>query len=344
MNLDGKNLWQVGAGDTERSYGDICKEFDVMMVGPGRYGPFKEETYAHLGDIKNSIRRFYHEAKKGDVVLLRLGTSQVLAVGIIADDSPLHLAEFGDIDNWDLQHVRRVRWLPNTDKEFTVRTLGGQVRTFASVNVPKIREWVESIDIPTQQLSRPLKQLPKESESLDVVQLGHQLFIEGLPSEYIDNLTMTLESIRRVATWYDNKEKRPEGRPSEQETVCYLVVPLLFSLGWSHQTAAIEWNNVDVALFKRMPPTDENLECVGEAKLLDRSVFSPVGQALSYAQAKNRKNCRRMFVTDGIRYTVFERENTKFILKAYLNILNMRKNYPLYKCDGAVQAIIKMAK
>lgn len=344
MDLKGKNLWQVGAGDTERSYGNICIDFDIMMVGPGRYGPFKEEIYAHLGDIKESIKRFYHEAKKDDIVLLRLGTSQILAVGIIADDSPSYLTEFGDIDNWDLQHVRRVRWLPNTAKVFPKKTFGGQVRTFARVEVSDVLSWVGSLSVPDDQLSRKLAKLPIESQPLDIEQLGHQLFIEGLSSDYIDNLTKTLESIRRVAVWYDNKEKRPVGRPSEQETVCYLVVPLLFSLGWSHQTTAIQWNKVDVALFSQMPSTDENLECVVEAKSLDKSVFTPVGQALTYAQAQNRKNCRRIFITDGIRYSVFERENDNFSLKAYLNILNMRKDYPLYRCAGAVQAIIKMAK
>ena len=80
MKLDGKELWQVGAGDTERSYYEVCLKYDVMMMGPS-LGPFDEQKYGHLGDIKNSIRRFYNEAKKGHIVLLRLGTGKICAVG-----------------------------------------------------------------------------------------------------------------------------------------------------------------------------------------------------------------------------------------------------------------------
>lgn len=154
----------------------------------------------------------------------------------------------------------------------------------------------------------------------------------------------TFASLDRVASWYRNERKRPEGRPSEHETVAYLVLPLLFSLGWSKQTAAVEWNNIDVALFDRMPPTNENLACVVEAKLLSRSVFSPLGQASSYALGDDRGNCERLIVTDGIRYTYFQRQQKEFELEAYLNLLDMYEDYPLFECDGAVEAILGMAK
>lgn len=344
MDIKNQNLWQVGAGDTERSYGELCIKFDVMVIGPGDPGPFDEEKYSYLGDIKNSIRRFHREARKGDVILLRLGTGQILAVGVIADDKPTWMEEFGDIDGWDLQHVRRVCWFPNTEKDFPTKTLGGQVRTFASVSVPAVRNWVEQLKISKEARERPLAILPETSAFLNDEELGHQLFLEGLPSEYIDNMTSILKSIRRVATWYRNKEKRPEGRPSEHETVSYLVMPLLFALGWSYQTAAIEWNGIDVALFERMPPEDATLTCVVEAKSLDKSVFSSLGQAINYAKGSGRDYCKQLVVTDGIRYTYFKRKKADFELRAYLNILRMRKHYPLYNCEGAVEALIGIAR
>ncbi|MEO6202642.1 MAG: hypothetical protein ABIU05_15540 [Nitrospirales bacterium] len=271
MDLTGKTLWQVGAGDTDRSYGDICIKYDVMIAGPGELGVYEESCYAHLGHI----RRFCREALRGDIVLLRLGTGDVLAVGEIADDKAEWLDAFADVDGWDLQHVRRVRWFPNTEKNFPSRTLGGQVRTFAVVNVEAVRAWVEQLDITDAQRNRALAQVPAAGADLDPVELGRRLFIEGLPSEHVDKLLATFASLQRVASWYWNETKRPKGRPSEQETVCYLVVPFLLSLGWSQQTAAIQWNYVDVALFAGMPPTESTLACVVEAKLLGRSVFSP---------------------------------------------------------------------
>lgn len=344
MDIKNQTLWQVGTGDTERSYGELFIKYDVMAIGPGDPGPFDDNKYQRLGNTKNSINRFYSEAKRNDVVLSRLGTDQILAVGIIADDKPEWVEEFGDIDGWDLQHVRRVRWLPNTAEKFPPRTLGRQVDKFARVNVSAIREWVRKLNISEELWDRHLLELPEGSISINDVELGHELFLEGLPTEYIDKLTSTLESIRRVAIWYWNEKKRPIGRPSERETITYLVIPLLFALGWSHQTAAIEWNNVDIALFGRMPPEDATLACVIEGKVLGKSVFSPVGQARNYATSQDRDYCKRLIVTDGIRYSYFSKQISDFELSAYLNILRMRKKYPLYNCKGAVEAIIGMAK
>lgn len=344
MELKGKGIWQVGAGDTEHSYGKIFVKYDLMAIGPGDDGLYDEKKYAYLGDIRNSIHRFYQNAKKNDIVILRLGTSRVLAVGLIADDKPSLMQEFGDVDGWHLQHVRRVRWLPGSEKEFPLRTLGGQVRTFAGVNVHIVQNWIKNIGVSRESLQRELKRLPKESTTISDKKLGEQLFLEGLPSEYIDNLIVRLESIRRVASWYENEEKQPKGRPSEQETITYLVMPLLSALGWSHQTTAIEWRNVDIALFEQMPSDDATLSCVIEVKSLNRSVFSSLGQAKDYATGKGRNHCKRLVVTDGIRYAYFKKRANDFELCAYLNIQRMRKEYPIYSCGGAVEAIMGMAK
>jgi hypothetical protein len=272
--------------------------------------------YAPEGYNGNLLRRFYTKACRGDIVLLRLGTGEVLAIGEIADDQPAFLDEFADVDGWDLQHVRRVRWLAKTAKTFPHRTLGGQVRTFAAVNVEQVRTWVENLNISESEHTRELRPLPDRSAPLDPTEFGRRLFIEGLPSEYVDRLMATFASLQRLASWYRNEKKRPKGRPSEKETVCYLVIPFLFSLGWSQQTAAVDWNYVDLALFDSMPPTDATLACVVEAKLLGRSVFRPFGQAQKYALQKGREKCQRLIITDGIRYALHSRSGNDFTLGA----------------------------
>src|SRR6266850_2252320 len=177
MDLAGKTLWQIGAGDTDRSYGKCCKQFDVMIAGPGDLGRYENANYAHLGDIRNSLRRFCTEARSGDPVLLRLGTGDVLAVGEIADDTPEWLDAFADIDGWDLQHVRRVRWFPATANKFPPKTLGGQVRTFASVNVESVKNWVEGLQISEADRNRELEPLPTAGAVIDSTELGRRLFI-----------------------------------------------------------------------------------------------------------------------------------------------------------------------
>lgn len=268
MDIKGKQLWQVGAGDTDRNYGTVCLKYNVMIVGPGRPGPYTEELYAEAGDIKNSIRRFY-DAAKGDVVLLRIGTGEVLAVGEIMDEQPQWLEAFGDVDGWDLQHTRRVRWFEGSNKSFPSQTFGTRARTFAGVASEPIHKWLTQLQMNSSARQRRLSSLPTPGSRLGTTELAGRLFIEGLGSEYVDRLVSVLGSIQRVAAWYQNESKRPAGRPSETETIRYLVIPLLFSLGWSEQTCAIEWKRVDVALFAKTPSTDETLACVVEAKLLE---------------------------------------------------------------------------
>ena len=213
-----------------------------------------------------------------------------------------------------------------------------------SVNIESVKNWVQGLEVSEADRNRDLALLPAAGDEIKPAELGEQLFVEGLPSEYVDKLMAAFASLQRIAAWYANKTKLPEGRPSEQETVCYLVIPLLLSLGWSQQTAAVQWHYIDVALFSNMPPTDATLTCVVEAKLLGRSVFSPTGQAVDYALRAGREKCERLIVTDGIRYALHRRASDEFKLAAYLNILKMRDSYSILGCAGAVDAVLGMAR
>lgn len=91
----------------------------------------------------------------------------MIAVGEIADDAAEWSEAFADVDGWDLQHVRRAVWFANADKKFDPKTLGGQVRTFASVNVAEIRTWVEGLEVLDVARNRAPKALPQAGASLD---------------------------------------------------------------------------------------------------------------------------------------------------------------------------------
>lgn len=153
----------------------------------------------------------------------------------------------------------------------------------------------------------------------------------------------TLEDLVQFAQWYKHEENHNESRPSESETVAHLVVPLLYALGWSRETVAIEWKRIDAALFEGIPTNDSTLVCVLEAKKLNESVFAPFTQAEKYALKPERQGCNRLIVTDGIRYAVREKEGEDFKLSAYFNILDIRERYPIFGCEGAIDAILRMA-
>ncbi len=103
---------------------------------------------------------------------------------------------------------------------------------------------------------------------------------------------------------------------------------------------AIEWNQVDAALFDRLPRTDANLAVVVEAKRRNNSCLTALSQAEIYA--KTRPSCKRLIVTDGIRYGVYARGTEGFVLNAYLNLTRLCEAYPVYRCAGAKNALLMM--
>src|SRR3970040_1232312 len=101
-------VWQISGGPTSRSYAEVFLTHGVALIGPGDAGPWAPER--DDDEFEGSfVRRFASEAAAGDVFLLRTGIATIAAVGLVAGDY-LYVNAFDDVNGWDLQHARRVRW------------------------------------------------------------------------------------------------------------------------------------------------------------------------------------------------------------------------------------------
>ncbi len=356
MDVVNKTIWQVAAGDTNRFYADTLLRWDAVAVGPGRYGPWPEcqealreagRTEKKIGDI----RRLYDEMRQGDIVVLRAGTRDVHGVGVVATDSAEWNEEFGDVDGWDLEHVRRVKWIWEPDpepKSFPTYSLKLGL-TIQELSKGPVVEWLEHIDTCPGVSPEDLRDLPEPTRGLgDSVEarqeIADYLFDQGVSVHSIDSLLGQMEDLVRIAGWYS----RSENGPSEHETVAYLVVPMLRALGWTPQKMAVEWRNVDLALFGSAARDEGDLSVVVEAKKLGRSCWTARSQAERYALSEGREACRRLLVTDGLRYAVYVREISASGFpdtpQAYLNLTRMRRSYPLLgECGGAKEALLLLS-
>lgn len=346
MNISGKTVWQQAAGDTDRNYADLCLKWDVILNGPGHKGRWpdckellRNEQWSEkkIADIK----RFAEGMHDNDIVVLRMGTSEVLGVGQVVGDYEW-CEEFGDVDGWRLEHVRRVHWFwdgSKSPKIFETYALK-QGDTTQKLDDGPVMDWLSTLEISEDILSRPLHDLPdcSKQNEISVTEISEFLFDCGVASTSITNLLTEIGELTRIANWY----QRSKQKPSEHETVAYLVVPLLRVLGWTPQRMAVEWNHVDIALFEQLPRSDETLRVVVEAKKMDNSCLTAISQAMSYANGKQR--CHRLIVSDGLRYGVYTHNNIgQFELHAYLNLTRLRHKYPIYKCEGAEEALLAMA-
>lgn len=158
----------------------------------------------------------------------------------------------------------------------------------------------------------------------------------GLGIQLSENTAEQLREIIKLARWYSTAKVNP----SEYETISYLINPFLRLLGWPQQQLAIEWQDIDVALFSGLPRCNDNLTAILEAKRRGRSCLHALPQAISYT--KNRPNCRRLILTDGTRYWVYVKRSDAFTCYAHLDLNRLRAAYPVYLCAGAKEALQAM--
>jgi len=339
-----RTYWQEAAGDNDRDYVDICLNWEVILNGPGYAGRFPQCSTLLKNDDWTSkkitdLERFSQEMKDGDIVALRTGTAEINGVGVIVGDYQWNDA-FSDVDGWDLQHVRRVKWLwdkntKNGPKKFPTYTLklGDTTQKLTS---REVIDWIDSLNLNYDEIS-DLIELPNETEKqprLTIEAIAEYLYGKGASSNSIHNLSNVIDDLKMIARWYKNTN------PSEFETEAYLLIPLLRALGWTPQKMAVEWNNIDIVLFNRLPREEGNLIAVVEAKKKDNSCLTAYSQASYYA--KDKANCNRLIVSDGLRYGVFIKERGEFKLHAYMNLTDFKAEYPIYECKGIREALWSM--
>lgn len=340
MELSSRTIWQFAAGGRGRDYGDLLIDWDVIILGPGRHGPFADNRDLYEG--QSDVLKFYEDVEEGDLVVLRMGTSEVYAVGIVAG-SAQYRDIFGDIDGWDLRHSRRVRWLWTYDgepKSFESYTLDWGQTLNEGVDA-QVEEWIEDLNLdadPDFNL-RPLPDQP--GQPISTQDISRYLFDAGVDSNAINQLIEEIDELNRIASWYS----RSEASPSEHETVSYLVIPLLRALGWTPQKMAVEWENIDLALFSALPRESGQLIGAVEAKQWQSSCLSARSQAERYANEVADETCERLVVTDGNRYGVFVRDQETFPDRpdAYLNLADPKDRYPIMESDGAPEALRLMS-
>lgn len=281
-------VWQVSGGTAERSFARLFTQHQVMLAGPGDGGAWRpgQADWVYGGP---TVRRLAEEVQVGDVVLLRTGQATIHSVGIVAGGYE-YLPQFDDVNGWDLQHGRRVRWAGHHQPyTFSASLFGGGPAPLSRVNQPELMDYARRFvqSDPTHWQSAPLPPLPPEEPPLwDVPPALAELVAHAadLHPLYWDG-----------AAFGDP--------PAEHEMVAHFVVPLLRGLGWQVEQIGLEWRRIDVALFDRLPRSPENCRLVIEAKRLGVGVEGHLQQAVDYLTGLGIR--RDVVVTDGLRYRLY---------------------------------------
>ena len=300
-------VWQISGGPVSRTYADVFLRHGVASIGPGDAGPWSPER----GDDTfedGVVRRFASEAAVGDVFLLRTGLATITALGLVASDY-LYVNALDDMNGWDLQHARRVRWcrLP-ADHVFGSLVFGAKPPRCSRVLNEEVVDFAERFltSPPTHWQTAPLPELPGEEPPLDQVPDA----LQGIVAQAADLVPLL-------------QDGQAFGEPpSEDELIVHFVVPFLRALGWPPERIAVQWRHIDVAVFRALPRTPENCHLVIEAKRLGAGVEGALDQARGYVEALA---CPRdVVVTDGIRYRMYAAARD-FAPVAYANLTRLKQ-------------------
>jgi hypothetical protein len=298
-------VWQISSGLRSGPYAETFLRHGVGLVGPGDTGPWRPgESLAAWPHI----RLFTSEVQQGDVLLLRSGSSVLQAIGIVASDY-LYLNQFDDENGWDLQHARRVRWfrLPE-DHCFDGAVFMGP--SLGRVVQPEVISYAKRFvnSPPTDWQTASLPPLPPEEADLDEVPAALQEII-AVACDLGGGLY-----------WDGQAFGSP---PSESEMVAHLVVPFLRALGWPQEQIAVEWQYVDVALFRALPRSAETCHLIVEAKQVGFGLDEALEQAKAYVQTIGAE-CD-ILVTNGIRYRLHARDQG-YAPVAYANLCRLKRS------------------
>ena len=297
-------VWQISGGPSGRPYTAIFLRHGVGLIGPGDPGPWKEGRPDEDYDNSSSVRRFATEPQQGDIVLLRAGNSVVRAVGLIASDYQ-YLPQFDDVNGWDLQHARRIRWSPlPQDHDFGQAVFGANARRFGKVDRAEVVDFARRFanSPPTNWQTAALPPLPLEEEML-----------HDIP-----------ERLRDVVGLAHDFSQHPfDERVSEDEMIVHLIAPLFRALGWLPEQIAVKWRYVDLALFPHLPRKPENCWLIVEAKYPGVGAEGALDQAKRYAQELNIR--RDILVSDGFRYRLYAVEQD-YQPVAYANLIRLKRS------------------
>ena len=325
-------FWQIAAGSRGRDYSDRFIRHGLAFVG---------------GDGQCEAM---DEVRPGDVVILKRGMSQIVAVGEVVDRDGRcrgwnDKSWLRDFDGWDLAAWCNVDWrVPNSPVDTEGLTRATIQRVGRAHLIDLARNMLADLPARTEYDPEPTATNTVTDDDL----IGH-LVQFGLRPGAAEDLTQAMRRIRLLARFYLGRDWN---LTKEHEARSFLVVPLLLALGWAEQRIQIELNvpgvgRADIACFRNpVTETSQDGDCVLliETKGLVQGLDYAPDQAHRYAE--KFPSCDVVLVTNGYCYKAYQRGldgNFSLHPSAYLNIIKPQDRYPIdpEHVGGAVE-ILKM--
>lgn len=319
--------YQLMSGDTSRDFSRIMFDFGVAIVGSGNEGPITEKKDFYINNGEWPKLSWLQEIEPGDRIVLHSGQSIIQGVGevILKDGSVYHYSDcFEDVDGWSLQHFCYVNWkVMAINLEGKPLSRSTAKRLHAALVIDKIEaKWdTVNFNIPKYDVHIP------EGLEFDYDKIERGLIGYGMRIEDAETTIRTLLQVEKLAKWY--LEKGASFPLSESEIRAFLVVPILYALGWSYQKMSLEFDKIDISLFQDTK-RDFPVILIETKTMWTGSVYG-VEQVKRYMKEKAGKLTRlkKVIVTDGLTYWLYDAKDMGTPL-AYMSLRTKKMSNPAY--------------
>lgn len=111
------SYWQIANGYDGMDLSEVFLRLGVALLGPGSLGDFYDRQGKYEKECRAAEYQILHSfccsVTVGDKIVLRNSHHEVLAVGTVKSPYRFEpIFDTVDIRGWDMQHCRRVDWVP----------------------------------------------------------------------------------------------------------------------------------------------------------------------------------------------------------------------------------------
>lgn len=318
LDVNTNEIWQIGSGNESRDYCQLCLDYGIAIAGDGDV-------------LKNKV-------KENHWIILRKGRKIIKAVGKVS--SKYLTSKFlSDVEGWDLRHLRYVDWYVPIEGEISFDKSILSMSTIERCPNENVKEKIINNQFTNVSPTHKFEDI-NLPEEITLNNLTTSLIDHGIRIQDSENISTTIRRIIDLAKWYQRNDKYAK----EHEIRTFLVIPLIIALGWSEQKIKIEYNKIDIAIFKKSFTGNykDTPYIIVETKTFEDGLSFTKEQLSRYTD--NYPTCKYAVATNGIRYKFYDIESNQYIERSYLNLNNLRERHLQYpEINGGIQCLIDMS-
>ncbi|WP_378954582.1 hypothetical protein [Pelosinus sp. sgz500959] len=267
---------------------------------------------------------------------------KICAVGEVEGGYDHHLV-FQDLLGLDMQHARKVIWKINPSDEMITYEGGFRHCFLGRIGQANPNVWNEIWEIIKNGVAVKQEDLPDTPMILSDQDIINRLIINEISLNTATRFINIMNVVRNKCKWY--MEKRVQ--ITEQQTIVYLISPILDALEWSDTHIRYQYCNADAGFF-----TTKNFTCfrIMEVKPLGHPLTKCIEEGIRHA--KVLRGVEELIVTNGHKFLLIKLStNPKegWYISSCLNILSPIDEYTMgseggREVGGAVVFIMEMLR